>query len=125
VTYRDPEDPRSAAAKRAHYERNKERYLTQAREQRKQFRLEARVRIEQEKSKPCADCGSRYPYWVMDFDHLGHEPKVAGIGKLGKFHSMAKLEAEIAKCEVVCSNCHRQRTRDRSTSPAIGTPRVG
>jgi len=67
------------------------------------------------KNVPCADCGNRYPYYVMDFDHRPGEKKcfnlanVAGQTRI----SMARLKAEIAKCDVVCANCHRIRTYER------------
>jgi hypothetical protein len=49
----------------------------------------------------------------MDFDHVRGE-KLFEIGQApSKGASLATLLAEIAKCEVVCSNCHRQRTHDR------------
>jgi hypothetical protein len=52
-----------------------------------------------------------YPPYVMDFDHL--DGKEFTISSSGADYSHAKLVAEIAKCEVVCSNCHRQRTHER------------
>src|SRR5579872_2409404 len=62
------------------------------------------------KQKPCADCTKEYPWYVMDYDH------VRGIKEfdLSKAASMRLSEIrilnEIAKCEVVCSNCHLERT---------------
>lgn len=59
------------------------------------------------KSQACADCEVEYPPYVMDFDH--QRDKTMNIGKEGHRCSTAKLIAEIAKCEVVCANCHRER----------------
>ncbi len=33
------------------------------------LREETRVIVREAKSVPCADCGVKYPYYVMDFDH--------------------------------------------------------
>lgn len=67
------------------------------------------------KSVPCKDCGVQYPHWIMDFDH------VSGV-KSGNVATMVHnckpievLMEEISKCEVVCSNCHRDRTYKRRT----------
>ena len=57
------------------------------------------------------DCGIKYPPYVMDFDHLGDKEFV--ISKGVSMHSPIKLLKEIAKCDVVCSNCHRLRTYNR------------
>ena len=65
--------------------------------------------IRAEKDKPCADCGVRYPYYVMHFDHLGAEPKLFNLGRAGA-RAWASIQAEIAKCDVVCANCHAERT---------------
>lgn len=65
------------------------------------------------KDTPCTDCGKRYPPWVMDFDHV-RGPKLFDIGSArNKAGSLRRLKEEIAKCEVVCANCHRTRTHDR------------
>lgn len=62
---------------------------------------------------PCSDCGERYPYWIMDFDHL--EDKKFGLGKFpASTVNMDIVKAEVDKCEIVCSNCHRNRTYVRS-----------
>jgi hypothetical protein len=69
--------------------------------------------LRQAKDVPCADCGVRYPAWVMDFDHVRGEKKRSVGYAIGIGWSDAKLHAEIAKCDVVCANCHRQRSHDR------------
>ena len=73
----------------------------------------ARLRhlIRAAKARPCTDCGIEYPYYVMDFDHRGG--KSFNIATAGYKIGRKKLLAEIAKCDVVCSNCHRERTHAR------------
>ncbi|UTI64845.1 hypothetical protein NBH00_01230 [Paraconexibacter antarcticus] len=59
----------------------------------------------------CADCGLRDPV-VMEFDHLGE--KRANVARLlGNGTSPRRLDEEIARCEIVCVNCHRRRTARR------------
>lgn len=66
------------------------------------------------KQKPCMDCGFPFPPYVMDFDHRGGEEKEAGIARMvWSTVSWARIEAEIAKCDLVCANCHRIRTYKR------------
>ena len=65
------------------------------------------------KSKsPCLDCKISYPYYVMDFDHV-RGVKHKNVSELISTLSKKKIDAEIAKCEIVCSNCHRIRTHER------------
>ncbi len=63
----------------------------------------------------CADCGIDYPPHVMDFDHVRGE-KVGNISELVQIGIRDKLLEEIEKCEIVCSNCHRERTYERLIS---------
>ena len=63
-------------------------------------------------SHACQDCQKNYPYYVMDFDHL--EDKSFSINKI-QSHSISKIQSEIEKCEVLCANCHRVRTKNRKT----------
>ena len=68
---------------------------------------------EYKQSRPCSDCKKSYPYWVMDFDHLGNKSFTISSYK-GSTSSLEKVKLEIEKCDVVCSNCHRIRTWNRS-----------
>jgi hypothetical protein len=65
------------------------------------------------KDKPCMDCGQRFPPCCMDFDHRPGEVKSFGIST-SRSRSFEVILAEIKKCDVVCSNCHRLRTADRN-----------
>jgi hypothetical protein len=52
---------------------------------------------------------------MLDFDHL--KDKKYNISRM--IHdgfSWAAIKKEIAKCEVVCANCHRVRTHNRLTN---------
>jgi len=93
---------------RAHYEANKEKYIDS------NLRARARTRayIDAAKSKPCADCGESYPPYVMDFDHRGDKEFAIGSVRASSM-SIERLQLEIVKCDVVCSNCHRIRTHTR------------
>jgi hypothetical protein len=64
------------------------------------------------KSVPCADCGQCFPFYIMDFDHRPGEVKAFAVANVaGQTRiSAARIQAEIAKCDVVCANCHRIRT---------------
>jgi hypothetical protein len=57
---------------------------------------------------PCVDCGEVDPV-VLEFDHLGDKRDAVGA-LASEGHGERVLLAEIAKCEVVCVNCHRRRT---------------
>lgn len=57
---------------------------------------------------PCADCLHHYPWYVMEFDHIG--PKKRNVNTAGSTGGMLD---EIDKCEIVCANCHKVRTHVR------------
>lgn len=65
--------------------------------------------IDKLKEAPCTDCGETFPPCVMHFDHLDAKTKKFNISK--KLHcSLRVILDEIAKCELVCANCHAIRT---------------
>ena len=78
----------------------------------KQKETLARYLKEVKEKNPCMDCKISYPYYMMDFDHV-RGTKQANVAELINTLSKKRLDEEIAKCEVVCSNCHRARTYAR------------
>jgi hypothetical protein len=68
------------------------------------------------KSKPCTDCGGTFPVCCMDFDHRAGTNKSHNPGSMFAHHySRECIEKELAKCDLVCANCHRIRTQKRRT----------
>jgi hypothetical protein len=107
---------------RRHYEENRPVYLSTKTHTREQVQAYLR----KVKDVPCADCGVKYPFYVMQFDHLGDKAfNISMEGRNGSV-SWARLSREVAKCEVVCANCHAERTyqriRERGTTAAVPGP---
>ena len=83
----------------------------------KQKEALARYLKEVKEKNPCMDCKISYPYYMMDFDHVRGK-KQANVAELINTLSKKRIDTEIAKCEVVCSNCHRARTYMRKMRKA-------
>lgn len=69
------------------------------------------------KSQPCVDCGNTFPPECVDFDHV-RGIKRYPVGKM-LHHKYERIVEEIAKCDVVCSNCHRVRTHERRSNKRV------
>lgn len=67
------------------------------------------------KSVPCADCGGTFPPECMDLDHRDASTKFKPVSRMLSY-SESRLREEIAKCDIICSNCHRIRTHKRMLS---------
>lgn len=99
----------SRAYIRDHYARNQGYYVE------KGIRRNKRVLVQQREliraylvAHPCVDCGeARIP--CLEFDHV-RGTKFKAIGDMVGDYPWATIEAEIAKCEVRCANCHRRKT---------------
>ena len=61
-------------------------------------------------ASPCQDCKQYYHHAAMDFDHRDPQTKKFNIGTIRNKQSAPAVFEEIAKCDLVCSNCHRIRT---------------
>lgn len=71
------------------------------------------------KRMPCTDCGQCFDPVCMDFDHLPQHTKRMDVATLLRRGSARAVFEEIAKCELVCANCHRLRTKKRNEAGAI------
>jgi len=91
------------------YQRNKEARLIQIKSRVSWIRRY--VSEHKENNPTCLDCGISYPPYVLDFDHLPEFEKSFPLSSSGvKGRGLDAVNAEIAKCEIVCANCHRHRT---------------
>jgi hypothetical protein len=103
-----------AESNKTHNQNNKQVYLDRAKSrndriiEENQRRLYAYLSIH-----PCVDCGQA-DVRVLEFDHVRGK-KLRNISLLlGQGYSWETLQAEIAKCEVRCANCHRIKTNQHS-----------
>lgn len=100
--FKEQEALKARRWRKAHPERYKEVYRAEF-EKRKRILLNARV-------GGCITCGELDPA-CLDFHHRDPSTKEGHIGEFRKF-GLDRLFAEIAKCDVLCSNCHRKHHRD-------------
>ena len=64
--------------------------------------------------RPCTDCERVFDPQVMQWDHLPAFEKLGDISGSWTGRSEQEILAEIAKCELVCTNCHAIRTFKRN-----------
>ncbi len=62
------------------------------------------------RATPCLDCAQTFPWHVMEFDHRLPEQKAALVTRMAGRVSLRRLLEEVAKCDIVCANCHRLGT---------------
>lgn len=120
MPYRNQDDPtareRAKAYRLKHYRANRQPYIDRAKarnERRRRFLSDLKSKT------PCKDCGVQYPPYVMQFDHREGEVKVGEVSRLAASSSEKMLLAEIAKCDIVCANCHAERTHSRQVSIGV------
>lgn len=102
---------------RLYYQANKAKVIERTKEWGRTHRTERRKAVQDmrdrrrneiqqyKKSIGCCMCGESDPA-CLDFHHLDSEEKEFEIAQLTL--SKAKMEEEIKKCVVICSNCHRK-----------------
>ncbi len=71
--------------------------------------------IDSLKKGPCFDCKGSFHPRQMDFDHLhGKQMNISSM----ILYSKVRIDLEVAKCDLVCSCCHRIRTVSRLVGKA-------
>lgn len=75
----------------------------------------------------CRGCGFSAPVDALEFHHLDPNAKDFAISVDGVPRSWARIEAELAKCVLLCANCHREThaglrsfTDERAIGEAVG-----
>lgn len=96
---------------REHYLAKRQRYVDQAAARNKALYVErTKFLIEYFSTHPCVDCGEADPV-VLEFDHLRDKEFDVCAGL--PYRNWQSILDEIAKCDVVCRNCHRRRESRR------------
>jgi hypothetical protein len=95
--------------RRNHYLVNRTKYLDKAKQNRRTAVVAVHRAITRHLlSHPCP-CGESDPV-VLEFDHVRGE-KSFNISDAARWGwSMERVFEEVAKCDVLCANCHRRKT---------------
>lgn len=99
-----PEEAR--VLRRNHYHANKDQYIRRNAEQRKRAQEWSRALKEGKTCKYCPES-----FWAcLEYHHRPGEVKLFNVGEAIPTRSANKaaILAEIDKCDLVCSNCHRK-----------------
>lgn len=109
MAYKSQED--RAAYGRRHYKKHKRYYIEKSARYRK-----AQIKWFQEFKATllCKICGENDPS-CLDFHHRQNDDKEHEVSSLINHASRKRILDEIAKCDVLCANCHRKvhkRERD-------------
>ena len=99
-----------------HYLDNKELYNSRAKKSNQRRRVRHREKLlAYLLEHSCIDCGESDPV-VLQFDHVTGEKLSTVMLLVHKGVAWSRVESEMAKCEVVCANCHFRRTARRNGS---------
>lgn len=90
---------------RRHYEKNRAARIAD-----KRARKKRNVEFVQEykRSHSCTRCGESEPC-CLDFHHIDPSTKIGVIAWMAhRGFGLERIKEEIAKCEILCANCHRR-----------------
>lgn len=104
---------RDGAAARYRISYSPEAQAVRSRARRQRVRGENQAWFVEQKRNPCVDCKGEFPEVCMDFDHVRGNKRMNLSQMMGMGYARKYLVAEIAKCDLVCANCHRIRTKTR------------
>ncbi len=92
----------------------KPEYLSKQHARQRTAKRERKLQLVALKGGHCVDCGFAGHVAALEFDHRDPSTKVTEITTL-LGHKWETIMAEVEKCDLVCSNCHRIRTWNRWT----------
>lgn len=105
MAYKDKNDPRRKAAHLKWYYKNKEKQVKQQADRKVEI---ACWFADLKKNLKCENCGENH-IGCLDFHHVDASQKEGAVSRMvGEGWSQERITAEIQKCQVLCSNCHRK-----------------
>ncbi len=92
------------------YAKHKETHVANARINRERAIAEARRFVwDYLSTHPCVHCGESNPV-VLEFDHIRGKKRMHVSEMVRRGHGLESIAEELAKCQVLCANCHRIKT---------------
>lgn len=116
MPYKDKHDLRYKQARMRWYYKN----VSKHRATKYEIIRKKREYLNKLKERPCIDCGLKFPPYVMDFDHKDKSTKKYNISLMLNNQGWKIIKEEVAKCDIVCANCHRIRTYKNLAHSSIG-----
>ena len=111
MPYKNPEDKRRYQQKYfREYYANPEKKAQVKKRVRSRKRNLREWYLRYKESQFCSICGmsGKGNPWAIEFHHKDPEDKKDIVsGMVASGYSRKRIEAEIAKCDVICANCHR------------------
>jgi len=107
MPYKDPavRKAKHAEYSKTYYENNKKEIIAKSRVRRKEISKEF---AEFKSTKCCTQCGESHPS-TLDFHHVErHRSNKKVYYLVANGHHWPRILQEIAKCIVLCANCHRK-----------------
>lgn len=101
--WRDKNREAHRAYSRAYNERHRERIAAQKRDQ---YEKKATLLRRLKTIVGCQKCGYREHHAALHFHHRDPSTKSGDPMTMFTNRSMERVKAEIAKCDVLCANCH-------------------
>lgn len=88
------------------------------------WRRRAKRTLVDEAGGACAICGYDRCVRALEFHHVDPATKRFGLGSRGLAQAMDKLRAEVAKCVLLCANCHAEVEAGVTRLPFARAPRT-
>lgn len=75
-----------------------------------QKRLRNKAYIARHKvERGCSECGYDDSFQALDAHHIEPDEKSAALSKMSRAR-ISEIDEELSKCEILCANCHRQKS---------------
>jgi hypothetical protein len=68
----------------------------------------------------CEICGYSRSHRALSFHHIDPKEKAFTISNKGRTYSWDRLRAEVAKCILLCANCHMELEDDMTVLSDLG-----
>lgn len=118
MPYKDPEKRKAKHKEysRSYYEKNKTKIIARAGLRKKELSKEFAAF---KATKHCIKCGESHPA-TLDFHHVERNRTNKKVYELvSDGHHWPRILEEIAKCVVLCANCHRIHHYEERKKPAL------